>query len=199
MTKIGLKAGKLFLRGGWRALRLFLRRPATVIIAILFLVALVLGYRAWRAGFSAAIPALIPLALCLILIITIFLARRKIERWALTSASRGRTAAQKRIARGMVQEGIDRGEAVLERGAEAAKGAFSTLTEEVKTDWERLAAKPHPPQSQPSRCPFCGHLLRSAAKFCDHCGRRLRLTCVQCSHLLRLGANFCDHCGASVS
>ncbi len=199
MTKIGLKVGKLLLKGGWRAFLFFLRHPATVMIAILFLVALVLGYRAWQVGFPAAIPTLICLAFCLTFIIAIFLARRKIQRWLHASASRGRTAAQKQITRGIVEEGIDRGEVVLERGAEAAKGALSTLAEEVKTDWESFAAKPCPAQPQTSRCPFCHDLLRSGAKFCDRCGRPLWLACPRCGHLLRSGAKFCDHCGVSVT
>lgn len=199
MTRILLKIGRAILKGGWQAFRLFLRHLATFMMAILFLIALLLGYRAWRAGFHGAIFTLIPLAFCLILITAIFFARRKIHRWVFTSASRSKAVAQKRIAKGMVQEGIDRGEAVLERGSETAQEALSTLAEEVKADWEHFVARPRTAQPQASSCPFCGHLLRPGAKFCDQCGRSLRLTCPRCGHLLRPGAKFCDHCGAPVT
>jgi len=192
------KVGKSILRSVWWALRFFWRHPATAMVILLALVALALGYRAWRSGFPAAIFTLIRLAPLLVLIIIVFLARGKIGQWMRTRASQGKTMAQRRIAKGVVQEGIDRGEAVLERGAETAKEALATLAEEVKADWERSVAKPRPARLQAPRCPFCGHLLRSGAKFCDHCGRPLRLTCPQCGNVLRPGAKFCEYCGAPV-
>lgn len=178
-------------------LRFCVTHPATFMMTILALIALALGYRAWRIGLPAAILTLTLLALCLILIAILFLTRRRIRRWIRTGTSRSRAAAQKRIARGMVQEGIERGEAKLERGVEAAKGALSNLAEEVKADWKRLVEKPSSAPMQAPCCPYCGRLLPPGAKFCDQCGKPV--VCPRCGHILRPEARFCEYCGASVT
>lgn len=197
MKPLMRRFGKLILKAGWGTIRLFLKHPAAVVTTVLTLIALGLGYRMWRVGFPAAISSLPFLLLCVILIIVTLLARGKTRQWTQTSVSRGKAAAQKRIVRGIAQEGIDVGEVVLEKGAETAKGAVTTLTEEVKADWERYVAKLAPGSTSPqaSRCPHCGRFLRSGARFCDGCGKPLPLTCPRCGQTLRPAARFCDHCG----
>ncbi len=58
-------------------------------------------------------------------------------------------------------------------------------------------------------CAYCGHALRSNAKFCPGCGRPIEPPslppspsssyCPNCGSLLREGAKFCNKCGASLS
>ncbi len=200
MKSVGRGFGKLTLKVSRGAIRFFLRHPIAVITAVLSLIILSLGYRMWRVGFPAAISSLPSLLLCLALIIVVLLARGKIREWTQTSASRGRAAVQKRIVKGVVQEGVSMGEAMLEKGAETAKEALATLSEEVKADWEHHVAKPAPGRTLPQarRCPFCGRFLRSGAKFCDGCGKPLPLTCPRCGRTLRPQAKFCDYCGTSL-
>ena len=204
MNRRGLTTRLSLLRSSWRVISFLLRNLTAIIAVVLALIALALGYQAWRMGFPATTPpsVLIPLAICLILIVAVLLARKKIQRRALASALRGQAAVQKRIANRVVQEGREKGEEILEKGVDTAKDALSTLASEVKADWKRYVAPSRPARSQvllSPRCPHCGHLLRSGAKFCDRCGKPLQLTCPQCGQVLRPQAKFCERCGAPVS
>lgn len=207
MSKSSLKAGVFLLRSGWRVAGFLLRHLVTIVPVVLLLIALVLGYWAWRMGFPATMPifVLIPLALCLILIVAIFLGRSKIRRWALASASRGQTGMQKRIAESLLQEGrekgqqvLQKGEEVLEKGVGAAKEALSSLAGEVQADWQRQVSGSTPVVPQAPRCPACGYFVRPGAKFCDRCGTLLQLTCPKCGQTLRPQARFCERCGTPV-
>ncbi|MCR4407845.1 MAG: zinc ribbon domain-containing protein [Anaerolineae bacterium] len=208
MNKSSLKAGVFFLQSGWKVAGFLLRHLVTIVLVVLFLIALVLGYWAWQMGFPATmpVPILIPLALCLTLIIAIVLGRSKIRRWALSSAARGQARMQKRVAESLIQEGrekgqqvLQKGEEVLEKGVGAAKEALSSLAGEVQADWQRQVSGPTPVVSQAPRCPACGYFVRPGAKFCDRCGQPLQLTCPKCGQALRPQARFCERCGAQVS
>ena len=202
MNRRGLTTRLSLLRSSWRVVSFLLQHLTTIIAVVLALIALALGYQAWQMGFPATTPpsVLIPLAICLILIVAVLLARKKIQRRALASALRGQAAMQKRIAKRMVQEGREKGEEILEKGVDTAKDALSTLASEVKADWKRYVATPRPAQFQPQapRCPHCGHPLRPGAKFCDRCGKPRQLTCPKCGQVLRPQAKFCERCGAPV-
>lgn len=208
MNTRGLTIQLSLLRSGWRVIHFLLRNLVTIVAAVLTLVALVLGYWAWRAGFPATmpLPILIPLALCLVLIVTILLARKGVHRWALARAARGQARVQKRIAARMMQDGrekseevLKKGEEMLDRGVDTARDALSSLAGEVQADWKRYVAQPRSSQPQTPRCPDCGHPLRPGAKFCDRCGKPRQLTCPKCGQGLRPQAKFCERCGATVS
>jgi hypothetical protein len=207
MDRRSLTTQLSLLRSGWRVASFLLRNLTTIVLGVLVLVTIALGYWAWRMGFPATMPTsiLVPLGICLILILAILVGRRRIQRWALASASRGQAAVQKRVAKRMVQGGrekgeeiLEKGEEVLEKGVDTAKDALSTLASEVKADWKRYVAQPRPTQPQAPRCPECGYLVRSGAKFCDRCGKPLQLTCPKCGQALRPQAKFCERCGAPV-
>jgi len=197
MKSIVGRCGKLIVRFGQRALPFLARHAVAIVVAILALITLGLGYRIWRVGLPAAASSLVTLFLCLVLIVVVLFARGKIRQWMQMSASRGKAAVRKRVVEEVVQEGIGRGEALLEKGAETAKGALTTLTEKVKADWQSHVTKPAPGRSLPRapRCPSCGRFLRPGAKFCDGCGKPMLLTCPHCGRTLRPQAKFCDGCG----
>jgi hypothetical protein len=46
-------------------------------------------------------------------------------------------------------------------------------------------------------CPSCKKPVKAGAKFCEHCGSSLVLTC-KCGATLNPGAKFCENCGAQV-
>jgi len=199
MKSLGAAVGRAMVRGGWKGFRLFLRYPATISIAVLSLLALTSGYRIWRRGFPAALRIVPSLAICLILIIVIFLSRKKIRELTTGGISRGRGSLQRQIAQEVMEEGLSRGEVILKRGVEEARGAVSTVAEEVKADWEQLV-KGKPTSGlvtlqRGRRCPSCGRILRMRARFCDGCGTPLPITCPRCGRTLRPKAKFCNGCG----
>lgn len=200
MKSIVGRCGKLIVRSGRRALPFLTRHAIAITVAILVLITLGLVYRIWRVGLPAAVSSLAPLFLCLVFIVVVLFARGKIRQWMQMSASRGKAAVRKRVVEEVMQEGIGRGDALLEKGVETAKGALTTLTEEVKADWEHHVTKPAPAQPLPraSRCPSCGRFLRPGAKFCDGCGEPVLLTCPHCGRTLRPQAKFCDGCGTAL-
>jgi len=198
---VASKFGKLIWRTFRGAFRLFLAHPAAIMSTILAAIALGLGYRLWRVGLRDGLSSLLGLAVCLLLIIVIPLARGKIRQWTQRRASERTAEVGKHIAKQAVREGAELAEDLLERGAETAKGALGTLADEVKGDWERHVAPPGADPSSPraARCSSCGSFLRSGAKFCDKCGEPLPVTCPHCHRTSRPGAKFCDHCGAGLT
>ncbi|MDY6876735.1 MAG: zinc ribbon domain-containing protein [Chloroflexota bacterium] len=200
MKSIAGRCGKLIVRSGRRVLPFLTRHAIAITVVILVLVALGLVYRIWRLGIPAAVSSLAPLFLCLVLIVAVLFARGKIRQWMQTGVSRGQAAVRKHVVEEVVQEGIGRGEALLEKGVETAKGALTTLTGEVKADWEHHVTKSAPgrPLPRASRCPSCGRFLRPGAKFCDGCGDPVLLTCPHCGRTLRPQAKFCDGCGTAL-
>lgn len=45
-------------------------------------------------------------------------------------------------------------------------------------------------------CPSCGETVAGGARFCSHCGAKVRAVCAQCGAELSPGARFCSECGA---
>jgi len=48
------------------------------------------------------------------------------------------------------------------------------------------------------KCPSCGEMNDSDAKFCDNCGTTLVKVCPRCGEENDLDAKFCDKCGAKL-
>ena len=49
------------------------------------------------------------------------------------------------------------------------------------------------------QCNACGHSNRDAARFCEQCGAKLALACLDCGAEVGAGAKFCDACGTPVA
>lgn len=49
------------------------------------------------------------------------------------------------------------------------------------------------------RCPRCGFENLDKAKFCNECGNRLELVCLNCKTANPLGSKFCYECGHNLT
>lgn len=201
MSSLGSALRRAAISLGSKAWNLFRRHPAATTMGILAVLALGTGYRMWREGFPGALGLLPSLAIYLGLFVAIWVARRKIRELAEGGLTKGSASVGKAVAREVVDEGVSRGGAILQRGVNGAKGALSSLAQEAKGGWEhRVEGKPRAPllaaRGVP-RCRACGRSVRSGARYCDGCGAALPLTCPQCGRPLRGEARFCDGCGAS--
>ncbi|MBC7264054.1 MAG: zinc ribbon domain-containing protein [Chloroflexi bacterium] len=150
----------------------------------------------WRLGPVLALSLLPQLVICLVLLVGVIAVRQVVK-----GVTKG-GALQTQVAKGVAQDTLSRGQAVVEREVEQAKSSLSALAQDVKADLGRVIGEqtatstPVPPVAP--RCPSCGRFVRAGAKFCDGCGAALLATCPHCGRALRPGAKFCDGCGKPI-
>ena len=201
----------LFSKFGGGFLRFLWRYLAEVAIAVLGLLAGWTGYQMWKTGFPAAMARLPLLALYLALIVVILVIKYALKRYAKTAIKKGKASLQKKVARevvgesldragDLVNQGMDRAGDAVQKGVLAAKDAIGDLGREVQDTWgsSRRPTFESSTALQALRCPSCEHAVRLGARFCAKCGARLRPTCPKCGRKLRPGAKFCDGCGEVV-
>lgn len=181
-----------FSRIGQAILRFLVRHWAGTLIVIFSLLTLLSAYQMWRVGPILALSLLPQLVISIILLVGVIVVRQVVK-----GVTKG-GALQTQVAKGVAQDTLSRGQAVVEREVGEAKSALSALAQDVKTDLERVVGGPAtgtpvPPVAH--RCPSCGRFVRAGAKFCDGCGAALLATCPHCGRALRPGAKFCDGCG----
>ena len=201
----------LFSKFGGGFLRFLWRYWALLAIAILGLLAGWTGYQMWKTGFPAAMARLPLLVFYLALIVVILVIKYALKRYAKTAIKKGKASLQKKVAKEVVEESLDRagdlmdqgmdraGDAV-QKGVSAAKDAISDLGREVQDTWGSSHRPTFESSTTPQalRCPACGHAVRRGARFCAKCGAPLSPTCPKCGRKLRPGAKFCDGCGEVV-
>jgi len=171
-------------------LRLLWRFWAGALILVLLLLVALTGYQMWRGGLYLSLSLLPQLVTNLILIAAVLAVRHVIHLW--------QTGA---ITQAML-ESLGQGQAVLKDKMEVAKGALSSLTDEVKENLEMLvgtdSSHDAPFTTGALHCISCGRPVNTGARFCDACGAALFRACAKCGQSLRLQAKFCDGCGTPV-
>lgn len=184
---------RLFSRIGKAILRFLVRHWAGTLIVIFSLLTLLSAYQMWRAGPILTLSLLPQLVISIILLVGVIVVRQVVK-----GVTKG-GALQTQVAKGVAQDILSRGQAVVEREVGEAKDALSSLAQDVKADLGRVVGgQPTTGTAVPPvapRCPSCGRLVRAGAKFCDGCGAALLTTCPHCGRALRPGAKFCDGCG----
>jgi len=183
-------------------LRFLWKHWAALFITICVLLSSWTGYQMWQAKMPKALVSLPRLALYLGLIILVILVRYALAPFAKRMFEKGKASLKEQVTQEVVEQGKTRASSTLQKGVESAKGAFASVSEDVRQEWEELTGKRKTPAvlmpQGAARCPVCGRVVRPGASFCDGCGGALVVTCPKCGRTLRSGSKFCDGCGAVI-
>jgi hypothetical protein len=171
--------------------RFLLRHWAGPLIMLLLMLVALTAYQMWRGGLFMALSLLPQLVTTLLLIGAVLAIRRVIELW------------KAGFFRQALQDSLSQGQVVLRTKVDAAKGALSSLGQEMKENLEDLVGAEAPQKGAPppsaARCPSCNRFVKPGARFCEACGKPMLATCPQCGHPIRSQAKFCESCGTSLS